>query len=349
MRPFFTLMLVLCCCMAHAQREFAVCDSTFYPFNADSTIIAGRYRLYMQTSSGINMLHNFATSDTDVYIRDFDMARPDKWYVVTGLRYIGGPTTLYRSDDRGQSWVTDTSFYPVMYTSWGARLTYYNSINQMQRLGQDTLVLFIGYYQSALVYSTNGGNSWQFWFENMIVHYQGLLECDNHYFLYSFEGDAFRPWMFPFHKSLLFSPDTGTAWSSFSNNLHATCSGTSNPRCIYGPTSISRCTLYNYFVDTLASSCATLPAGIVETKQTANALTIAPNPATDNISIQWDGEVLSAVRITDAFGRTFSPPGYLSHNGVWRINTAQLPAGHYMIQAVSRYGLSATGRLLVER
>lgn len=343
------MLLVLSCLVTHAQREFISCDSTFYPYNADSTIIAGRYRLYLQTSSGISLLRNFATSDTDEYIRDFDIVRPDRWYVLTGLRYIGSPSQLYRSDDRGQTWVTDTSFYPVMYTSWGARLTYYNSINQLQRLGQDTIILFIGYYESALVYSVNGGNSWQFWFENQIVHYQGILECDDHYFLYSFEGDAFSPWMFSFPKNQLFSPDTGGAWNSSANILHANCSGTVNARCIYGPTSVSRCSVYQFFVDTLASACAALPSGLSEPKQPTNVLSIAPNPATENVTIQWNGEVLSTVRIIDAFGRTFYPPHIVSGNGNWRINTAKLPAGHYMIQAVSQYGLLASGRLLIER
>lgn len=349
MRPLFTLLLVLSWLGTHAQREFAVCDSTFYPYNADSTIIAGRYKLYLQTSSGISLLRNFATSDTNEYIRDFDIVRPDRWYVLTGQRYIGGPTQLYRSDDRGQTWVTDTSFYPVMYTSWGARLTYYNSINQLQRLGQDTIMLFIGYYESALVYSVNGGNSWQFWFDNLIVHYQGFLECDNYYFLYSFEGDAFRPWMFPIPKSLLFSPDTGGAWNSFSNILHARCSGTTNPRCVYGPTSVPRCNVYQFFVDTLASSCAALPSGLPETLQPTGQLSIAPNPAAENVAIQWNGEVLYTVRIIDAFGRTYAPPYVVTGNGLWRVNTAQLPPGYYMIQAISQYGSLASGRLLIER
>ena len=347
MKPLFTLLLVLLAWSAQAQREYAVCDSSFYTLNADTTVIAGRYQLYLQTSSGVSLLHNFATSDTSDYIRDFDIARSDRWYVVTGKRTIGGPTTLFRSDDRGQTWVTDTSFYPVMYTSWGARLTYYNSINQMQRLGQDTLVLFIGYYQSALVYSVNGGNTWQFWFENLIVHYQGLLECDNHYFLYSFEGDAFRPWMFPFHKSLLFSPDTGTAWSSFSNNLHATCSGTSNSRCIYGPSSISRCSLYNYFVDTLASSCAMLPAYTSNSMLSESIISLAPNPSTGTTTIEVSSGIIAQLRITDALGREVIPEYHKASAQSWQINTTQLPAGMYLVQLITRDGRVAIRRLQV--
>lgn len=66
--------------------------------------------------------------------------------------------------------------------------------------------MFMHYYESGIIYSTDAGNTWTKWFDNLIVHYQGMLTCNDRYYLYSFEGDAFRPWMFGFDKNLLLHP-----------------------------------------------------------------------------------------------------------------------------------------------
>ncbi|MBK6400157.1 MAG: hypothetical protein IPF75_18370 [Bacteroidetes bacterium] len=71
------------------QREYNTCDSTQFILNNDTTIIAGKRNLYVYTSSVTSHLYDFSTSDTNQYIRDFDIVKPDLWFTVVGSRYIG--------------------------------------------------------------------------------------------------------------------------------------------------------------------------------------------------------------------------------------------------------------------
>jgi len=44
------------------------------------------------------------------------------------------------------------------------------SINDIHIIGTDTIILFIGYYQSAVIYSIDRGQNWQYWFEDLWAH-----------------------------------------------------------------------------------------------------------------------------------------------------------------------------------
>ena len=46
----------------------------------------------------------------------------------------------------------------------------------------DTIILFVGYYNSGIVYSIDGGAQWTHWFANSPAHYFGLIECGQSYY-----------------------------------------------------------------------------------------------------------------------------------------------------------------------
>jgi hypothetical protein len=144
--------------------------------------------------------------------------------------------------------------------------------------------MFMSYYESGIIYSTNLGVTWTKWFDNLISHYQGMFSCDNKYYIYGFEGDAFRPWMFGFNKNLLFTSDSGGAWNSFSNNsYHPSCSTTNDTvNCIYASTNLTRCATFNYFEDYLKNSGTTLSV----VKFDENSIQTFPNPATNSLTLK---------------------------------------------------------------
>ena len=90
--------------------------------------------------------HDFSLPDPDQYIRDFDIVAPNRWFTLVGSRYIGGPTTLWRSVDRGNSW--QVILLCAVTKNTDPSPNYWNSVNQLQNFGTDTLTLFLGYYQS---------------------------------------------------------------------------------------------------------------------------------------------------------------------------------------------------------
>lgn len=305
MRQTLLFILLFISTTTFAQREYGVCDSTSYVFNADTTIIAGRKKLYLQTMAGITPLHDFTATDTNLYIRDFDIIKPTLWYTLVGSRYIGGGTTyLYKSTDQGQSWNIDTSYYAATLTYPAGSFHYNKSINQLQRVGEDSIALFMYYYESGIFFSVDGGSTWREWFRNLQTHYQGFLECDNHYYLYSFEGDALRPFMFAFHKSQLFTNIGSVEWQMTADSTHPRCIGTINGRCIYASSSLSRCEVYNFFRDTLDGACATLPLAFNSASPEATRFNIFPNPAPggSQISITTNRQVTN-VRVLDYTGR----------------------------------------------
>lgn len=304
MRQTLLFILLFISTGTSAQREYGVCDSTFYTFNSDTTVIAGQRKLYLQTSAGVTLLSDFTTPDTAFYIRDFDIIKPTQWYTLVGKRNIGSETYLYQSADRGQTWTLDTSYYAAILNSPASNNYYNKSINQLQRVGEDSIVLFMHYYESGIFFSVDGGSTWREWFRNLQTHYQGFLECDNYYFLYSFEGDALRPFMFPIHKSKLFTNVGGTEWYMPNNSTHPRCIGMVNGRCIYASSSLSRCEVYNFFRDTLDGACATLPLAFNTATPEATRFNIFPNPAPggSQISITTNRPVTN-VRVLDYTGR----------------------------------------------
>lgn len=278
----YHLYIILLCIMAApvvAQREFGTCDSTVYPFSADSALVATRYHLFLQTTSGTTLVKDFSQTDESVYIRDVDIAHSDLWYVLVGSRYIGFTSTLFRSTNKGKDWLQDTSFYPASNNPIACQ-GYYKAVNQMHVLSKDTLVLFLGYYESGIVYSTDGGSVWKEWFYNPYwVHYQGFLPCGENIYLYSFAGDGFAAWMFAIPRSRLFQSDSLSEWNSLRNNSHPRCSGENNPRCVYVRGSYSRCEQYRFFVAYRDSLCGNTTTQMQETPRTKQCLSFYPNPA----------------------------------------------------------------------
>jgi len=248
--------------IAFAQREYGSCDSTTYTLNNDTTVVVGKTKLYLLTNNTLVPLFDFTTSDTNDYIRDFDIVKPDLWYTVVGGKYIGMPSQLFKSTNRGQTWQLDTSYYTIAN---GANLpnNFLKCINNFQHLQGDTFVMFMSYYESGIIYSTNGGQTWTKWFDNLISHYQGMFLCNNKYYIYGFKGDAFRAWMFGFDRQLLFSSDSVGLWNSFNSmGNHPPCSTMNDTvNCVYASANLSRCATYIYFkqwIDSLCSALSTL-------------------------------------------------------------------------------------------
>lgn len=348
MKLIVTLSLVFWCLLntVYAQREYNVCDSTFYNYVGDTTIVAGKRHLYFLTTGGGQVqFADFTSSDTSEYIRDFDIVHPHLWYTLVGLRYIGAPTRLYKSVDRGVTWVQDTSFYLATRYHPTSANSYYNSINQVQYLGNETIVLLVGYYESGVVYSTDNGATWREWFRNLISHYQGILECNNKYYLYGFEGDAFRPWMFGFDKSLLFSPDTGGAWVSFANRYHPNCSGSVHPDCIYATPYLGRCGQYNYMKNYIDSMCTALSVPeIAERKEPS----VYPNPSNGRFEVVVKEGAVKGIRVHDMLGRVVKAEISTLGAGKRMVVMPTTAKGMYMVLISNTDGTVLTRRILVE-
>lgn len=348
MRRILTMFLLICFFVnsANAQREYNVCDSTFYNYVGDTTIVAGKRHLYFLTTTGQVQFADFTSTDTAEYIRDFDVVQPDLWYTLVGLRYIGAPTRLYISKDRGASWLEDTSFYSATRYHPTLANSYYNSINQLQSIGNgDTIILFVGYYESGVVYSTDKGVTWSQWFRNLVTHYQGFLECNNKYYLYGFEGDAFRPWMFAFDKSLLFSPDTSGAWVSFANRYHPNCSGVNNPNCIYADPNSGRCEQYTYMKTYIDSMCTALSVH----EMTTNTETIVyPNPNNGIFELEADEVFLHGIKVYDMMGRTVIADMSTKATGKYTIVLPINAKGMYTVLINYKNGMTVARRVVVE-
>lgn len=267
---------------AFAQRGFGVCDSTSYTLNIDTTIIAGRNHLYLHTNNTTNILYDFTTLDSNEYIRDFDIIKPDLWYTVVGSRYIGYSSSLYKSINRGLSWTLDTNHYNAA-NAQSLSPQFLTSINNLQHLNGDTLLMFMYYYESGIIYSTDLGQTWTKWFDNLIAHYQGMFECNNKYYIFGYEGDAFPASMFGFEKNLLFTTDSTGLWSHFNSIYHPPCyNGADTVNCIFAQNNLTRCDAYTFFKDKIDSICTPLSVNILD----KNILRIYPNPFISKINIE---------------------------------------------------------------
>jgi hypothetical protein len=255
MMRLLTVIVFLAATQLSAQREYGVCDSTFYKISDDTTIVAGKNNLYFITQNGIEKFAHFPSGETSEYIRDFDAVSPELWYTLIGSRYIGFDSFLYKSTDRGQNWVQDSSFYTA--TNYGPQaLNYYNSVNSLQHIGKDTIVLFVGYYESGIVYSTDGGETWNEWFRQMQAHYFGMFECSDKYYIYGFQGDGFSAWMFGFDRDLIFTSNENGDWDMLSGKYHPQCTGQQNPECIYSQNTQSNCEHYEFFKNYIDDNCS---------------------------------------------------------------------------------------------
>lgn len=269
-----------------AQRAFGVCDSSTYKLNNDTTVVAGRTNLYLYFKNKLHNLYNFSSSDTNEFIRDFDIVNPNLWFTVVGSRYIGNETRLYKSIDKGANWTLDTNHYSASNVSpFIPSEQFVRSINNFQHLNGDTLLLFIGYYISGILYSSDLGKTWTKWFDNYISHYQGMFECFDKYYIYSFEGDGFRASMFGFNKNLLFSSDSTGLWRSYNTlGYHPPCYGGNDTiNCNYPPFNIGRCQTYSFFKNRVDSLCSSSVGGEYNL---IHSIRVYPNPFNTTIRIE---------------------------------------------------------------
>jgi hypothetical protein len=281
-----------------AQREYGVCDSTFYPLNSDTTVIAGRKKLYFYSNNTLSNVYDFTSGNPDEYIRDFDIVRPNLWFTVVGLRYIGGPTRLYKSLNKGNSWTLDTNHHTAANVQFLSD-QFLKSINNLQHLNGDTLMMFMHYYESGILYSTDLGQTWTKWFDNLIAHYQGMFECGNKYYLFGYPGDGFMASMFGFDKALLFSSDSTGLWRSFNNlGYHPPCYNGNIAGCIYAPHQLTRCGSFNFFKRKIDTLCFA-----TEVKENhSNFSRIRPNPFTDKLLVE-DATGTEDFVLTDVLGQ----------------------------------------------
>lgn len=193
---FFFLVLLGSFYTADAQRDYYFRDSTSYPVNNNTTIIASKRTLYRLTNNtNIEKLFDFTIpSDTTYYIRDVDFLNDQKGYVLIGKYYIGSETNLYVTENGGITFRLDTTYHSA---------SMHKSINQMQLLDSSTFVLFDGYYESSVLRSFDGGKTWANWFNSLIAHYFQLHKCSSgKYYLIGLPGDGFSSYSFEIPDSL---------------------------------------------------------------------------------------------------------------------------------------------------
>lgn len=333
LKSYYNYLLIFCLILFNTvfifpQREFGVNDSTFYLLNNDTTIIAAQKKLYIQTTTGTSLLYDFTNPNENYYIRDFDIINENIWYILVGSRYIAAPTFLYKTTDSGINWNEDTSFYSATYYGPFSN-NYYNSLNQVQKIGEDTIVLFVGYYESGIVYSTDAGLTWNPWFRNLIAHYQGLLKCNSDYYLWGYSGDGFAPWMFKFSSELLFSPDTNNVWNPFVfGGNHPNCSGGVNTNCVYCISCQTRYSQYLFFKNYVDSICDKTTSVESSTNNIKN-FKLYPNPFSDFININNRESKYLEIKIIDILGRVVFRKEYFDAN--IKLNLSQLTNGVYII------------------
>jgi len=265
-------------------RDFFSNDSTFYAYNSDSTIVAGKTKLYWNSPAGLNLINDFTVQDTTFYIRDFDAVTDSLWYTIVGDHgWTGDNLQMFKSEDKGINWEVDTSYFAATKLADSLYiLDDHNDLNRIIVLSTDTLLLFVGYYQSGIFYSIDGGTNWQLWFGNLIVNYRGIFECGNETYLWGIEGDAFAASMFKFPSHLLLSPDTSGVWTNSPPMIyHPDCYNGNNVNCVYSfaTTSYDQFLYFRNYVD----SVCTVTTGILPEDSTPFEWIIFPNPSNNGV------------------------------------------------------------------
>ncbi len=255
-----------------AQRVWGTNDYTTYHISEDTTVIADRHKLYLKTTEGNLLIRDFTTELPDEYIEDFDFFDSQHWYVLVGSRYIGG-RFLYKTTDGGRNWEVDTSFHEVMdFTDP------YAPLNQVQIIN-DRIYLFLGYYNSGVLYSEDRGKTWKKWFDFAPAYFYGLYSCNNDYYLYSLETDAggAKASLYPISRDLLNEENL---------DFNYPCWMPDKPQCVYAPIWVSVETLseiHTYFDEYIQSSCTTLLA----TEEVAEKQPVLfPNPTVNTFRLQ---------------------------------------------------------------
>lgn len=329
--------------IAFAQRDYGICDSTTYMLNNDTTVVAGKTKLYLFTSNTLLPLFDFTTSDTNEYIRDFDIVKPDLWYTVVGGKYIGFPSQLFKSTNRGQTWQLDTSYY-ALANSTILPTNFLQCINNFQHLQGDTLILFMSYYESGIIYSTNGGLTWTKWFDNQIAHYQGMFACNNKYYIFGYQGDGFRAWMFGFDRPLLFSPDSTGLWQSYTpGGYHPPCSTVyDTANCIYPTPNISRCATYNFFKQRIDSLCAPLQLHDINKLD----ISIFPNPTKGYLQVDLKPNPETKFVLYNSMGQQINTFDLLFSKN--KLDVVNFPTGIYFYHIIAQGNIISKGKLRID-
>lgn len=261
------ILLYIFCLVQYSYGQsprFMTDDSTIHQINIDTTILIGKKKLYYKIQNSITLCKDFSTLSSNGWVTDFEVITNSKWYVVISdsLFASSNNKSLYKTLNAGLTWEKDTSFYGAskcLFLKKGVPdvFRYWLDVNQIQKLNKDTIIMFIGYYTSAIIYSTDGGVYWKPWFLRDMVNYYGMFECKNKYYLWGLNGDGFFSRMFAFKKSFLFSADSLWDYGS-SIVLHppnSSCSSFNEDCFMYYASSFNPYNECNYFSLKVDSIC----------------------------------------------------------------------------------------------
>lgn len=300
-------------------REFDVNDSTIHALNNDTLIIANKYVLFIKRPGGIDTLRNFYNGNPDFFIRDVDIFQDRSIYVVHGSRYISNITETHRGWNLGQSWTQDTSYYPIsrVLVNNGA-VVFHNSVNQIQELAEDTLMIFHSYYQSAIIYSTDNGQNWNTWFDQTPAHFHGIFRCDSLWYVWGLEGDAFSASMFELNNTDFLN-------TSFQP---PPCFQGGQTNCIYAMNSLPRFDQYLFFGDYLDSAC--FATNHLE-YATESGISIYPNPGSGQIIISTKWDEIPSVSLINSIGKPIEINYRQSGNEII-LDLKGIPRGNYILK-----------------
>jgi hypothetical protein len=272
----------------NSQRNYFVFDTTNYWVSSNLSLHASKYRLYETKSNTTQLLKDFKSKDTNYYIRDVDFFDENHFLVLIGRKTIGFPTELFVTKDGGQTWALDTSFFSV---------SEHKSLNQVQVLGGDTLLLFDGYYQSDVLRSFDKGKTWQKWISSIIAHYFQVHYCQktSRYHMIGLPGDAITSVSFEIPDSI---------WKTINLNWYSGCHN-AKPWChrvLYGA-NIWQTDFINAHKMYIDSICEQISTSVPERELGSNRKILAyPNPTKDNVTIpSWKNETIECYSIDGVF------------------------------------------------
>jgi hypothetical protein len=138
-------------------------------------------------------------------------------------------------------------------------------------------VLFDGYYESSLIRSFNGGQTWEMWLNSLVAHYFQLHRCnDTKWYLIGIPGDGFSSYSFPIPDSL---------WTKNGLEFMSGCHNGA-PGCIRVFRDGDRDRATDFIakqIDTLTKICGNITA--IQEAVKENQILYYPNPTKDILTI----------------------------------------------------------------